>query len=85
MVQLTVRGIDPEFECRIRELARSSGKSLSRTVVDLLEERFRRQDGKRRRPGASLGKLAGGWAEADAAEFQAATRIFGQIDADLWR
>jgi len=85
MGQITIRGIDPDFEQQIRTVAKKSGKSLNRTVVDMLEQSIFKKDSRSRRPGKSILKLAGGWDEADAAEFRAATQICEQVDEELWR
>ena len=36
MGQITLRGIDPKVEKKIRMLAKKSGKSLNRVVLDIL-------------------------------------------------
>ncbi len=85
MGQITIRGINPDFEQQIRTVAKENGKSLNRTVVDMLEQSLSKKDSRFQRPGKSILKLAGGWDEADAAEFRSATQICEQIDEELWR
>ncbi|MBT8364206.1 MAG: type II toxin-antitoxin system HicB family antitoxin [Deltaproteobacteria bacterium] len=36
MGQITLRGIEPKFEKKIRLLAKKSGKSLNRVILDIL-------------------------------------------------
>ncbi|MDY6988791.1 MAG: hypothetical protein SWQ30_12130 [Thermodesulfobacteriota bacterium] len=85
MAQITLRGLDPELEQEIRKLAQESGRSLSRTVLDIVYEYagFKRR---KKRPAAhSLRKLAGGWSDKDAAEFLESIRSCEQIDEQVWK
>ena len=66
-------------------MATENKNPLRRAGIDRRKIRLHRPDGKRRSPGESLRRLAGGWSAADAVEFEAATRIFDQIDKDQWR
>ena len=36
MTQITLRGVDPEIEYKIRKMARESGKSLNRVILDII-------------------------------------------------
>ena len=36
MTQITLRGIDPKIEHKIRMMAKKSGKSLNRIVLDII-------------------------------------------------
>ena len=84
MTQITIRGMDPEMEQEIRRMARKSGKSLNRVIIDILD----RHTGKkkvRKAPAESLKKLAGGWSEKDAVNFHEAIKSCEQIDEELWR
>lgn len=85
MGQITIRGINSDFEKQIRTAARESGKSLNRTVVDMLERSVSKKETEKKRPGESLLALAGGWDEADANEFLTAIQICEQVDEELWR
>jgi hypothetical protein len=85
MNQITVRGIAPEVEKRIRRKAKSTGKSLNKVILELIGGAT--DPGKRgKRPaGASLAKLAGGWSENEAREFEESVRIFEDIDEAMWK
>jgi len=85
MGQITIRGIDPDFERHLRASARKSGKSLNRTVVDILEQSVPSKKTPTHRPGKSLLGLAGSWNAADADEFLTAIQICEQVDEELWR
>ena len=83
MTHLTVRNVPAEVaEALVAEKTRRGG-SLNATVIDLL----RRALGVT--PDASydngLGRHAGDWSEADLQEFEANTRMFQQVDEELWR
>ena len=83
MTHLTVRNVPAELaEALMAEKTRRGG-SLNATVIDLL----RRALGVA--PDASydngLGRHAGDWSKADLQEFEANTRMFGQVDEELWR
>ena len=38
MSQITIRGIDPKIERRIRKLAKQSGQSLNHVILDMVYE-----------------------------------------------
>ena len=82
MKHLTVRNLPPRVARALEEEKRRRGLSLNRTVIELLGQglgvsRHRRSNG--------LAQLAGGWSEADLADFEAATADLETIDQDMWR
>ena len=84
MAQITLRGIDPHIERKIRMMARESGKSLNRVVLDMIYQHTGFSE-KGKRPAAdSLRKLAGGWSEKDAVEFLESIKSCEQIDDEEW-
>lgn len=82
MAQITLRGIDPEIERRIRMMAKKSGKSLNRVVLDII---YQHTGKKRGLPADSLRELSGGWSEADALEFLESIKLCEQIDEEMWK
>ena len=38
MRQITLRGMDPEVERKIRRMAKTTGKSLNRVILDMLHQ-----------------------------------------------
>lgn len=85
MQQLTIRGLDPELEKYLRQLARNRDLSLNKAALLLMRhgaglEQERRKDV----VGDSVDHLIGTWSERDEAEFKAATLAFEQIDDELW-
>ena len=82
MSQITLRGLDPRIERELRRIAKKTGKSLNRVVLEMINK----SAGSSKRPPAnSLRKLAGGWTEKEASEFNEAIKICEQIDEDMWR
>ncbi len=84
MAQITLRGIDPDIEKKIRKKALESGKSLNRVVLDLLQKNTAPK--KKQLPKAhTLKRLAGGWKEEDGSQIMKSIKIFEQIDGDMWK
>ena len=84
MSQITLRGLDDEVEKRIRKEAKEKGKSLSKAVLDMLNEHTGRRKGKQKPPGESLRKLAGGWSRKEADRFLETIKSCEQIDEGMW-
>ena len=84
MPQITIRGIDPAIELEIRRIAKKNGKSLNRVILDMVYQSagLKKQD--RKQAAHSLKKLAGGWSEKDASEFEESIKSCGQVDEEMW-
>ncbi len=85
MAQITLRGMDPELEQAIRKMARKSGKSLNRVILDMICENTSYRKSRNIPPADSLRTLAGGWSEEDASEFLESIKSSEQIDEEMWR
>lgn len=85
MAQITLRGMDPELEQDIRKMARKSGKSLNRVILEMIYENTGYRKNKKSSPADSLRNLAGGWSEKDASEFLESIKSSEQIDEEMWR
>ena len=85
MTQITLRGLDPDMEQKIRRMARNSGKSLNRVILDMIYDYTGFKKKGKRAPAESLRKLAGGWSEKDAIKFQEAIKSSEQIDEEMWK
>lgn len=81
MQQITVRGIDPEIEKKIREIARHRRQSINQVIKEIIHKEFLRHES----PTASLKQLAGGWTKDEAREFEHAIEYFEQIDEAMWK
>ena len=85
MPPVTIRGLDPAIESKIRRLARQSGKALNRVILDMVYD-YTGVKKRNQKPGAnSLRKLAGGWTEQDDAQFLESIKSCEQIDAEIWQ
>ena len=85
MAQITLRGMDTEMEQDIRKMARKSGKSLNRVILDMIYENTGYRKSRKISQADSLRNLAGGWSEKDASEFLESIKSSEQIDAEMWR
>jgi hypothetical protein len=80
--QVTLRGIPDRVGKGLRDHAARTGHSLNRTTIELLEQALgvKATDGKKR----DLSRLAGQWSREECGAFDRNTRIFEQIDDELW-
>ena len=80
---LTVRNVPAELAEALMAEKTRRGESLNGTVIDLLRR------GLGLAPDTSydngLGRHAGDWSEEDLQEFEANTKMFQQVDEELWR
>ena len=82
MRQITLRGMDPEVEHTIRRIAKTTGKSLNRVILDMIHQHTGLNE---KKPlASSLKELAGGWSDEDATEFFDAIKPCEQIDEEMW-
>jgi hypothetical protein len=86
MKQLTLRGFDKELERRLTQLAERENLSLNKTVLLLLRKvtGLETTAVRANRVGDSLDEFIGVWSPAEQQEFNAATRVFEEIDETLW-
>mgnify|MGYP002725871113 CR=1 FL=1 len=84
MTQITLRGMDPETERKVRGLARKRGHSLNRIILDMVYNHTGLKKEDKRPPADSLRALAGGWSKKDASEFLESIKSCEQIDEEMW-
>ena len=84
MAQITLRGMDPEIERKVRRMAKISGSSLNRVILDLIYKNTGLNKKDKRPAANSLKKLAGGWSEKDASKFLESIKSCTQIDKEMW-
>ena len=79
---ITIRYVDERLSRALQDEKRRRGKSLNRTVLDLLRHALgvNADDGRSN----GLRQLAGSWSDAELAEFEKATAAFEQVDEELW-
>ena len=87
MKQLTLRGLDPVLEERLRELARELQISLNRAALLLMRRGagLGEPAGPASSVGTALDSFIGVWSEEQEAELLEAIEPLEQIDPDLWR
>ena len=85
MAQITLRGMDPEIEQKIRQISHRTGKSLNRVILEMIYNYTGLNKRKREQPAASLRKLAGGWSKREAVNFFESIKSCEQIDEDMWK
>ena len=81
--QMTLRRVPDAIEKGIRGRARSTGRSLNRATIELLEQALgiRATDARKR----DLSRFAGQWDRAECRAFERNTIAFERIDAEVWR
>ena len=85
--QITVRGLDPETEKRLRELARRRQISLNKAAKLLMRKGAGLQEDNSGPEvvGNALDSFIGSWTRRDETEFLDSIRAVEQIDADFWQ
>ncbi len=85
MAQITLRGMDPEIEKKIRQISLISGKSLNKILLEMIYDYNDLNKKKQIMPAASLKSLAGGWSDKEASDFFESIKSCEQIDEDMWK
>ncbi len=82
IAQMTLRHVPDEVGKCLRVRARKAGRSLNRAAIELLEQALgiRATDARKR----DLSRFAGQWNREECRAFERATRVFEQIDAEVW-
>lgn len=83
MNQLTLRNIPEDLEKEIRRIAGERGMSINKTVRELLCKALGIDKSSEKK--RDLSDFAGFWDEEEAKEFEEATKLFEEIDAELWK
>jgi hypothetical protein len=85
MGQITLRGMDPEIENQIRMMAKKSGKSINKLILDIIYQHSGLDKKGKKTRAYSLRKLAGGWNEKEAFEFMKSIKSCEEIDEEMWK
>ncbi len=81
MRQITIRGIEPEIEQKIRQIAKNTHKSINQVIKEIIQSEFIKE----KPPLSSLKQLAGGWTRKEASEFSLSIKSCEQIDENMWK
>ena len=84
MSQITLRQIPAHLERQLRLQARKSGRSLNKTVLDLMSRGLGIDEPVKNERKRDLSRFAGTLTEAEVRKFESNTRAFSDIDPDLW-
>ena len=84
MGQITLRGLDPEVEKKVRKISKTTNTSINRVIQEIIYKHAGFNQ-KRGTASNSLRRLAGGWSEEDASEFFETIKSCEQIDEDMWK
>ncbi len=80
-MQLTIRGLSPELEQRLQQLAVEEKISLNKAALKLLAEGAGLTEGKKTVIGQDLDHLFGTWKASEAENFLKSIKSCEQIDA----
>ena len=81
MKAITLRNVPPDLAEALDREKRRRGQSLNRTAIDLLKQGL--GVGTPRSNG--LARLAGGWSDERAREFERALAPFDEIEPEMWK
>ena len=87
MKQLTVWGLEPELERRLRATARARGVPLNKAALDLMRQAAGLATDEPRSSviGDGLDAFIGSWDEVEERQVLDAVRVFETVDEGLWR
>jgi phosphopantetheinyl transferase (holo-ACP synthase) len=85
MSQITIRGIAPEVEKKIRRIAKDTGRSINSVIQEIIHQHTGFNSKRDNAPSEALRRLAGGWSAKEASDFNAAIQSFEQIDEEMWK
>lgn len=82
MKAVTLRNVPPDLADRLEKEAASSGTSMNKTVIRLLERAM--GTGKRKRRHHDLDHLAGSWSAEEAQALERELERQRRVDPELW-
>ena len=85
MNQLTIRKIPAPIEQKLRLAARRSGKSINKTVVEVLGKGLGISQEKQPKQKRDVAAVFHQWSAKELGEFEKNTEPFGSIDGEMWR
>lgn len=82
MKSITIHGMDDDLDRLIREKAAADGKSLNKTIKNILEEALGMRPSRDHRE--EFMDLFGSWSKEDRQEFEKASEDLRQVDPGDW-
>jgi hypothetical protein len=84
MKSMTIHGLNPDLDAKIRKRAIREGKSLNKTIKELLAESLGIRQGNLSGHRDEFMDLFGVWNQADKEEMDALLRDFDIVDQEDW-
>lgn len=82
MSQITLRQLPEHLEQQIRQLAVENNTSINKTIISLLQKSLGvPENGQKKR---NLSDISGSWDTAEAQAFEKNTKVFEEIDTEIW-
>ncbi len=82
MRQITLRQVPDNIDILIRMMSKKQNKSINKTIISLLEKALGLKDNSNKK--RDLSKLAGTWDQLQSENFMENTKIFDNIDREIW-
>ena len=83
MSQITLRKVPDKIDSLIRLISKKQNRSINKTIINLLEKALGLKDNSNKK--RNLSKFAGTWSKVDFAEFEENTKIFNEVDKEIWK
>ena len=87
MKAITIRGIDSSVSEKLKQVAKTEGKSVNQLVLDLIRQNLGMQKEKKftRQHNNDLDHLFGKWSRAEFEKIQGFVDSQRNIDSELWQ
>jgi len=86
MKSMSVRGLDPELEEKLKQVAREKGKSVNQVVIEAMKKQFGLvKERKFTKIYHDLDHLFGRWSQEEFDHIQEKIESGRKIDEELWR
>ena len=86
MKSMSVRGLDPELEEKLKQFAREEGKSVNQVVIEAMKKQFGlAKERKFTKIYRDLDHLFGRWSQEEFDRIQERIESGRKIDEELWR
>ncbi len=85
MKTLSLRGVDEDLADNLDKIAKKTGASINKTVLEILRKSVGSNPKAREMVYRDLDNLAGTWTERNLQQFKKGTKHFEVIDKELWK
>ncbi len=85
MKAITIRGVDPSVAAKLKQVAKSKGKSVNQLVLDMIKQDIGMQKRQKyTKKHKDLDHLFGKWTSAEFDKIQGIINSQRKIDPELW-